>query len=123
MSTGYALRKVVFKTALPGIVTGLLLAMAIAGGETAPLLYTAGFANTLPHSLTHASFPYLTYVVLSSTTHPNAVPLPGLRRCADPRGDRAAPARIEPRHRVPDPTARRGSPRHSPQEALAASVP
>ena len=63
MSTGYSLRKVVLKSAAPGIVTGLLLAMAIACGETAPLVYTAGFANTLPHSLTHAQFPYLTYVV------------------------------------------------------------
>ena len=45
--------------------TGLLLAMAIACGETAPLIYTAGFSNSLPHSLTHAEFPYLTYVVFS----------------------------------------------------------
>jgi phosphate transport system permease protein len=65
MTTGYALRKVVLKSALPGIVTGLLLALAIACGETAPLIYTAGFAPTLPTSLplTHAQFPYLTYVV------------------------------------------------------------
>ena len=63
MSKGYSLRKVVLKSALPGIVTGLLLALAIACGETAPLIYTAGFAPTLPHSLTHAQFPYLTYVV------------------------------------------------------------
>jgi phosphate transport system permease protein len=63
MSMGYSLRKVVLKSALPGIVTGLLLALAIACGETAPLIYTANFAPTLPHSLTHASFPYLTYVV------------------------------------------------------------
>jgi phosphate transport system permease protein len=65
MSMGYGLRKVVLKSALPGIVTGLLLALAIACGETAPLIYTAGFANTLPHSLTHAQFPYLTYVVFA----------------------------------------------------------
>ena len=65
MSMGYSLRKVVLKSALPGIVTGLLLALAIACGETAPLIYTAGFAPTLPTSLplTHAQFPYLTYVV------------------------------------------------------------
>ena len=65
MSMGYGLRKVVLKSALPGIVTGLLLALAIAAGETAPLIYTANFAPTLPHSLTHGSFPYLTYVVFS----------------------------------------------------------
>jgi len=63
MSMGYGLRKVILKSALPGIVTGLLLALAIACGETAPLIYTAGFSNTLPHSLTQAQFPYLTYVV------------------------------------------------------------
>jgi len=62
---GYGLRKVILKSALPGIVTGLLLALAIACGETAPLIYTAGFAPTLPHSLTHAQFPYLTYVVFA----------------------------------------------------------
>jgi phosphate transport system permease protein len=71
MTVGYSLRKVVLKSALPGIVTGLLLAMAIACGETAPLIYTAGFANTLPHSATHAAFPYLTYVVFTFWDSPN----------------------------------------------------
>jgi phosphate transport system permease protein len=71
MTMGYSLRKVVLKSALPGIVTGLLLALAIACGETAPLIYTAGFANTLPHSLTGASFPYLTYVVFTFWDSPN----------------------------------------------------
>ena len=72
MSMGYGLRKVVLKSALPGIVTGLLLALAIACGETAPLIYTAGFSNTLPHSLTHAQFPYLTYVVFTYYNAPEA---------------------------------------------------
>jgi phosphate transport system permease protein len=71
MSMGYSLRKVVLKSALPGIVTGLLLAMAIACGETAPLIYTAGFSNSLPSSLTHAQFPYLTYVVFTFWDQPN----------------------------------------------------
>jgi phosphate transport system permease protein len=71
MSMGYGLRKVVLKSALPGIVTGLLLALAIACGETAPLIYTAGFGNSLPHSLTHAQFPYLTYVVFNFYDQPN----------------------------------------------------
>jgi phosphate transport system permease protein len=65
MSMGYGLRKVVLKSALPGIMTGLLLALAIACGETAPLIYTAGFSDTLPHSLLHAQFPYLTYVTFT----------------------------------------------------------
>lgn len=65
MSMGYSLRKVVLKTALPGIVTGLLIALAIACGETAPLIYTAGFTNALPGaSLIHSQgFAYLTYPV------------------------------------------------------------
>ncbi|HEY1651146.1 MAG TPA: phosphate ABC transporter permease PstA [Acidimicrobiales bacterium] len=71
MTMGYSLRKVVLKSAAPGIVTGLLLAMAIACGETAPLIYTAGFGNTLSHSLTHADFPYLTYVVFTFYDQPN----------------------------------------------------
>jgi phosphate transport system permease protein len=70
MSAGYGLRKVVLRSALPGIVTGLLLALAIACGETAPLIYTAGFSNTLPHSLTGDQFPYLTYMVFSGYNSP-----------------------------------------------------
>jgi phosphate transport system permease protein len=70
MSAGYGLRKVVLKSALPGIVTGLLLALAIACGETAPLIYTAGFSNTLPHSLTGSQFPYLTYMVFTGYNSP-----------------------------------------------------
>ena len=60
----------VLKSALPGIMTGLLLALAIACGETAPLIYTAGFSNTLPHSLTGSQFPYLTYMVFSGYNSP-----------------------------------------------------
>ena len=71
MSMGYGLRKVILKSALPGIVTGLLLALAIACGETAPLIYTAGFSNTLPHSLTGNQFPYLTYVVFTFYNDPS----------------------------------------------------
>jgi len=35
MSRAYALRKIVLRSGLPGIVTGLIFAVAIAGGETA----------------------------------------------------------------------------------------
>ena len=37
--------KIVFPTALPGILTGVMLAVARASGETAPLLFTALFSN------------------------------------------------------------------------------
>ncbi len=71
MSTGYALRKVVIRSALPGIVTGLLIALAIAVGETAPLLYTAGITNNLPTtSLIHQPIAYLTYYVWTDFQNP-----------------------------------------------------
>lgn len=60
----WALRKIVLKAALPGIVTGLLVAMAISVGETAPLLYTAEWSTSNPSlALTHAPVAYLTYPI------------------------------------------------------------
>jgi phosphate transport system permease protein len=38
--------KVVLASALPGIITGILLAIARAAGETAPLIFTALFSNS-----------------------------------------------------------------------------
>jgi phosphate transport system permease protein len=62
----WTLRKIVFKSALPGIVTGLLVAIAISVGETAPLLYTAGWSDQTPTlALTHSPVPFLTYAVFS----------------------------------------------------------
>jgi len=64
LPASWALRKIVLKSALPGIVTGLLIALAIAVGETAPLLYTAGTSDANPTlALTHAPVGYLTYFV------------------------------------------------------------
>jgi phosphate transport system permease protein len=37
--------KVVLPTAMPGMITGVILAVARAAGETAPLLFTALFSN------------------------------------------------------------------------------
>ena len=37
--------KIVLPTALPGLLTGVMLAIARAAGETAPLLFTALFSN------------------------------------------------------------------------------
>ena len=73
MSVGYSLRKVVLKSALPGIVTGLLIALAIAGGETAPLIYTAGWTGgAWGGSLTNShGFSYLTYPVYTFWNYPN----------------------------------------------------
>ncbi|MEP7023218.1 MAG: ABC transporter permease subunit [Actinomycetota bacterium] len=60
----WTLRKIVLKTALPGIITGLLVGIAISVGETAPLLYTAGWNQANPSSaLTHHQIGFLTYPV------------------------------------------------------------
>ncbi|CAM4098268.1 phosphate ABC transporter permease PstA [Mycobacterium senriense] len=64
LPVSWTLRKIVLKSALPGIVTGLLLAIALVIGETAPMLYTAGWSNSLPTGqLTHSQVGYLTYPI------------------------------------------------------------
>jgi phosphate transport system permease protein len=66
MPSGYVLRKVVLRSALPGIATGIIFAAAIAVGETAPLLYTAGWSTSVPSlPVTHNQVGYLTYPVFS----------------------------------------------------------
>jgi phosphate transport system permease protein len=63
---GWALRRIVLKAALPGIVTGLLVAIAISVGETAPLLYTAGWTEASPTlALTHSNVGFLTYPIFA----------------------------------------------------------
>lgn len=64
MTRTHALRRIVLRSALPGIATGIIIALAISVGETAPLLYTAGFSNGMPtYHLTHSPLGYLTYAV------------------------------------------------------------
>jgi phosphate transport system permease protein len=64
LPVGWMLRKVVLKTAMPGIITGLLIALAVAIGETAPMLYTAGWSDSLPTAqLTDSPVGYLTYPI------------------------------------------------------------
>lgn len=66
LSAGWTLRKIVIKSALPGIITGLLVAIAITVGETAPLLFTAGWSDFNPTAhLTNAPVGYLTYPIWS----------------------------------------------------------
>ncbi len=74
MAPLHAMRRITLKAALPGVVTGLLIAVAIAIGETAPLLYTAGFTDNLP-SLRWAHNPvgYLTYAVWTFYNQPSNV--------------------------------------------------
>lgn len=72
MREGYSLLRISLKTALPGITTGLLVAIAISMGETAPLLYTAGFTGSLPSlALTHKPVPFLTYAVWTFYNQPS----------------------------------------------------
>ncbi len=53
------------------ILTGVLMALAIALGETAPLLYTAGWSNYLwTGHFTHEGVGYLTYVIWSFIGEP-----------------------------------------------------
>jgi phosphate transport system permease protein len=62
----WTLRKIVLKSAVPGIVTGILVALAITVGETAPLLTTAGWSNSNPTlALTHSQLGYLPYPIFS----------------------------------------------------------
>lgn len=69
----WALRKIVLKTAAPGIMTGLLVAMAISVGETAPLLYTAEWSTSNPSlALTHSPVAYLTYPIWNFYNQPEA---------------------------------------------------
>jgi phosphate transport system permease protein len=72
ISPGWTLRKIVFKSALPGIITGLLVAIAISVGETAPLLYTAGWSDFTPTlALTGQPVAFLTYPVFEFFDQPS----------------------------------------------------
>ncbi|HLI95017.1 MAG TPA: phosphate ABC transporter permease PstA [Candidatus Baltobacteraceae bacterium] len=65
--------KVALPWAAPGVLTGLLLATGIGLGETAPLIYTAGWSNYMPSlALTHSPVGYLTYVVWTFISQPFA---------------------------------------------------
>jgi phosphate transport system permease protein len=57
--------------ALPGILTGILLSLSISVGETAPLLYTAGFSDNVNWTVCcHSEVGYLTNVVFTFATIP-----------------------------------------------------
>jgi phosphate transport system permease protein len=72
ISMGHSLRKVVLKSAVPGIATSVLIALAISVGETAPLLYTAGWSSSLPKAaLVHQPVGYLTYPVWAFWDYPS----------------------------------------------------
>src|SRR5487761_373515 len=65
------LRRAILPPAIPAITSGLVVALAIALGETAPLLYTVGFTDQNPTvSLFQHPLGYLTYVVFLNSTLP-----------------------------------------------------
>ncbi len=67
------LRTIAWPHALPGILTMILLATGIALGETAPLIYTAGWSNYMPTAaLIHSPVAYLTYVIWTFISQPFA---------------------------------------------------
>ncbi|MHB1595455.1 MAG: PstA family ABC transporter permease [Streptosporangiaceae bacterium] len=64
LPVNWTMRRIVLKSAVPGIITGILVAVAIAAGETAPLLYTAGWSDANPSAhLIGTPVGYLTYPV------------------------------------------------------------
>ncbi|MBS4727508.1 phosphate ABC transporter permease PstA [Mycobacterium sp. SM1] len=72
LPVGWTLRRIVLKSAMPGIVTGMLVALAVAAGETAPMLYTAGWSDFLPTGqLTHSAVGYLTYPIWTFYDQPS----------------------------------------------------
>ena len=65
--------KIVLPGAASGVITGALLALAISVGETAPLIYTAGWSDYLWNGrFTHAPVAYLTYVIWTFIDQPDA---------------------------------------------------
>ena len=72
LPVGWTLRKIILKSATPGIVTGMLVALALVVGETAPMIYTAGWSDFLPTAqLTHSPIGYLTYPIWTFYNQPS----------------------------------------------------
>ncbi len=63
--------RVLLPIAWPGILTGILLSLAISVGETAPLIYSAGWSNYMwSGKFTHEPVGYLTYVIWTFINQP-----------------------------------------------------
>jgi phosphate transport system permease protein len=68
------IRRVVLPNALPGIITGMILSIARAAGETAPILFTAAFyslSDPFPNSVFDPiiAMPYQLYVTATEEPH------------------------------------------------------
>ena len=65
--------RILLPPAIPGVLSGLVVALAISTGELAPLLFTAGFSNGYPAlSLFDHPVPYLTDVIYTDLSLPGA---------------------------------------------------
>jgi len=64
------IRTVVLPHAAPGMVSGALLAIARAAGETAPLLFTIGIVTSTNTSLFHGPTTALSYQIFHNATSP-----------------------------------------------------
>jgi phosphate transport system permease protein len=72
-SEGRVILRICVPAALPAILTGILLALAVSVGETAPLLYTAGWSSYLwDGALVHSPVGYLTYAIWTFINEPFA---------------------------------------------------
>jgi phosphate transport system permease protein len=73
ISKWQTIQKIVLPTALPGIMTGCILGIGRAAGETAPIMFTAAafFTARLPHSIFDEvmALPYHIYVLATAGTH------------------------------------------------------
>ena len=66
------MRAILLPPAVPGIVSGLIVALAISTGETAPLLFTANYSDSNPTlHLLHHSVGYLTVVTFNDVAQPS----------------------------------------------------
>ena len=68
------IRGIILPAALPGILTGTILGIGRAAGETAPILFTAAtfFSRKLPNSVMDEvlALPYHIYALMTEGTHP-----------------------------------------------------